>query len=100
MIATYHLFIEKSHLNNGKAHSDLFNRTPVLKEIGDYQVEILLRNRANRDGVTFVKESKMLELILRSLDESPYSNLRRYPIHGDIKSTKPDLEKWHAGWTA
>ena len=84
MIATYHLLIEKSHLNNGKAHSDLFNRTPVLKEIGDYQAEILDTNRANRDDVTFVKESKILEPILRSLDESPCSNLRRYPIHGDI----------------
>ena len=84
MIATYHLLIEKSHLSNGRRHSDLFNRTPVLKEIGDYQVEILRRNRANRDDVTFVKESKILEPMLRSLDESPYSNLRRYPIHGDI----------------
>ena len=52
--------------------------------MGDYQAEILGRNRANRDDVTFVKESKILEPILRSLDESPYSNLRRYPIHGDI----------------
>ena len=84
MMATYHLLIEKSHLNNGKPHSDLFNRTPVLKEIGDYQAEILHRNRANRDDVTFVKESKILERILRGLDESPYSNLRWYPIHGDI----------------
>jgi len=55
-----------------------------LKEIGDYQAEIHDANRANRDDVTFVKESKILEPILRSLDESPYSNLRRYPIHGDI----------------
>jgi len=84
MIATYHLLIEKSQLNNGKPLSDPFNRTPVLKEMGDYQAEILGRNRANRDDVTFVKESKILEPILRGLDESPYSNLRRYPIHGDI----------------
>jgi len=84
MMATYHLLIEKSRLNNGKPHSDLFNRTPVLKEIGDYQAEIHDADRANRDDVTFVKESKILEPILRSLDESPYSNLRRYPIHGDI----------------
>ncbi|OLE90399.1 MAG: hypothetical protein AUF79_10440 [Crenarchaeota archaeon 13_1_20CM_2_51_8] len=84
MMATYHLLIEKSHLNNGKPHSDLFNRTPVLKEIGDYRAEILRRNRANRADAAFVKESKILEPMLRGLDESPYSNMKRYPIHGDI----------------
>lgn len=93
-MATYHLMIEKSHLTNGKPRSDLFNRTPVLREIGDFRAEILRGNRANRADAGFVKESKILERILRGLDESQYSNLKRYPIHGEIN---PENLVWKNG---
>ena len=94
MMATYHLMIEKSHLTNRKPSSDLFNRSPVLREIGNFQAEILRKNRANRSDAAFVKESKILERILRGLDGRQYSNLKRYPIHGDIN---PENLVWKNG---
>ncbi len=84
MMSTYHLLIERSTLNNGKPASDSYNRTAVLKEIEDYMSEISRKNTTNRDEATFLEESARLIRILRRLDDSPYSSLRRYPIHRDL----------------
>jgi len=84
MMATYHLLIERSNLNNGKPASDLYNRTAVLKEMEDYRTEILKGNRTSGNEVTFVAESARLTRILRGLDENRYMKVGRYPIHRDL----------------
>jgi len=84
MMATYHLLIERSNLNNGKLVSDLYNRTIVLKEIEDFRKEILRGKRTSRYEVTFLDESARLNPVLRGLDESRYSKVGRYPIHRDL----------------
>src|SRR3989442_11233323 len=56
----------------------------LWKYMGVHGQEILRRSLATRADAAFVKESKILEPMLRGLDESPYSNMKRYPIHGDI----------------
>ncbi len=84
MMATYHLLIERSNLNNGKKGSDLYNSTAILKEIEGFRREILRANRTNRAEVTFLDESARLTRMLRGLNESQYSNVGRYPIHRDL----------------
>ncbi len=84
MMATYHLLIERSRLDNGKPAVDLFNRELTLKEMEDYGSEILKQRRINGRDAIFLEESARLIPMLRSLDESPYSNLKRYPIHKDL----------------
>ncbi len=83
MMASYHQTIERSNLNNGRLALDLFNRTELLKAMEDYQSEIG-RNQNSRVDEVFLRESVRLTPILAGLDGSPYSNLKRYPIHGDI----------------
>lgn len=83
MMASYHQAIERSNLSNGRPTSDLFNRTELLKSIEDYQAEIG-RGRRSMAAEMFLRESATLTPILSGLDVSPYANLRRYPIHGDI----------------
>lgn len=84
MMGIYHWLIERSGLNNGKPSGDLYSRTSTLKEMEDYRSEILGEHRMNREDAIFMEESAKLIPLLRNLDESPYSNLKRYPIHRDI----------------
>jgi Ser/Thr protein kinase RdoA (MazF antagonist) len=84
MMATYHVLIERSNLNNGKLVSDLYNRTAILKEMEDFRKEILRGKRTSRDEVNFLDESARLSSILRGLDETQYANVGRYPIHRDL----------------
>lgn len=84
MMGTYHTLIERSGLNNGKPAVDLFSREPTLKEMEGYRSEILKEHRMNGRDAAFMEESARLIPVLRNLDESPYSNLKRYPIHRDI----------------
>lgn len=84
MMATYHLLIERSNLNNAKPVSDLYNRTVILKEIEDFRTEIPSWKRASKYEVIFLDESAGLTRILRGLDESGYLNMGRYPIHRDL----------------
>jgi Ser/Thr protein kinase RdoA (MazF antagonist) len=94
MMATYHLLIERSNLNNGKQVSGLYNGTAILNEIKEFRTEILGRNCTNRHLVTFLAESAILTRILRGLDESRYSNVGRYPIHRDLT---PENLIWKQG---
>jgi Ser/Thr protein kinase RdoA (MazF antagonist) len=84
MMGNYHRFLEGSGLNNGKPSEDLYGRGSTLMEMEGYRLEILRRHRLNQEDATFLKESARLTPLLRSLDERPYSNLKRYPIHRDI----------------
>jgi Ser/Thr protein kinase RdoA (MazF antagonist) len=86
MMARYHVLIERSNLDNGKPASDPYSRTAVLKEIGEYQAEILRKNNIDRHERTFLDESARLTQILRGFDARPYADLRLYPIHRDLIS--------------
>ncbi len=83
-IATYHLWIERSELDNRKPAADLFGRELTLSEMEGCRSEIPKRHRTNGRDTIFMEESERLIPMLRSLDENPYSNLSRYPIHRDI----------------
>jgi len=84
MMGTYHQLIEKSRLDNEEPSLDLYGRHSTLKEIESYGLEILRKHRKTREDITFMEESARLIPLLHSLDEGPYSNLKRYPIHRDI----------------
>ncbi len=84
MMGIYHHLVERSGLNNGKPSVDLYSRASTLKEMEGYRLEILRKHRMNQEDATFMEESARLVPLLRSLDERPYSNLKRYPIHRDI----------------
>src|SRR5712692_1843351 len=84
MMGRYHLLVERSGLDNRKPTVDLFGRAFTLKEMEGYRSELLKKSRMNRRDATFMQESAKLVPILRSLDENPYSKLKRYPIHRDI----------------
>ncbi len=74
MMGTYHLLIERSGLDDGKLAVDLFGSAFTLKEMEGYRSELLKKPRMNQGDATFMDESAKLIPILRSLDESPYSN--------------------------
>lgn len=84
MMGTYHHLVERSGLNNGKPSVDLYGRASTLKEMETYRLQIHRKRRLNREDAAFMEESARLIPLLRSLDERPYSNLKRYPIHRDI----------------
>ncbi len=84
MMGIYHLLVERSGLDNRKPTVDLFGRALILKEIEGYRSELLKKPRLNRRDATFMEESAKLIPVLRSMDESRYSKLQRYPIHRDI----------------
>jgi Ser/Thr protein kinase RdoA (MazF antagonist) len=84
MMATYHVLIERSNLNNEKPLSDLYNRTAILKEIEDFRAEVQREKRTTKDELTFLAESAKLTRMLGGLGERPYSDLGRYPIHRDL----------------
>jgi Ser/Thr protein kinase RdoA (MazF antagonist) len=84
MTATYHVLVERSNLNNEKPPLDIYNRTAILKEIEDFRTEIQRGKRTTKNELTFLAESAKLTRMLGGLDERPYSNLGRYPIHRDL----------------
>ncbi len=84
MMGTYHQLVERSGLDNGKPATDLFGRAFTLKEMEDYRSAISNTPRSGLGDETFMEESAKLIPLLRSLDEGPYSKLKRYPIHRDI----------------
>ncbi len=84
MMGRYHILVERSGLDNRKPTVDLFGRAFTSEEMECYRSELLKKPRMNRRDATFMQESAKLVPILRSLDENPYSKLKRYPIHRDI----------------
>jgi Ser/Thr protein kinase RdoA (MazF antagonist) len=85
MMGTYHRLLERSGLDNGKSSVDVYSRASTLKEMEGYRLEVLRKHRmSGQEDVTFMEESARLIALLRNLDETPYSNLKRYPIHRDI----------------
>ncbi len=84
MMGRYHILVERSGLDNRKPTVDLFGRAFASKEMECYRSELLKKPRMNRRDAAFMQESAKLVPILHSLDENPYSKLKRYPIHRDI----------------
>lgn len=91
MMALYHKLIEKSNLNNKKGTGDVFNRKPVIKELGMFKSSILKKSNPDRKEKIFIKEASILIPLLRSLDGKDYSKIPKYPLHRDIN---PENTLW------
>ena len=91
MMAIYHKMVENSGLDNKKGSEEVFNRESVLVELGGFRAQILKREKRDRKGRIFLKESSILIPLMRSLDGQEYSKLPTYPVHRDIN---PENTLW------
>jgi Ser/Thr protein kinase RdoA (MazF antagonist) len=91
MMAIYHKMVESSGLGNKKGGEEVFNRESVLVELEGFRAQILKREKRDRKGRIFLKESSILIPLMRSLDGQEYSKLPTYPVHGDIN---PENTLW------
>jgi homoserine kinase type II len=91
MMAIYHKMIENSGLDNRKGGGGVFKRRSILKELKLFRTQVLKKDKQDRKGRIFLKESSILIPLFRSLDGRKYSKLATYPLHRDIN---PENTLW------